>query len=198
LLGCFYEQHSVRAKEKAYKKKLERGFQQIHCREQRVFEANDSGFTTQCKCGMVTRPWSKLTSFSESKTHFALKTKMDGQVLPKSAFSSEADVTRFRELASGQLNQDKPATAPHFDFALKAADLRAAYWLHTLKGGGWRGLVKALVIYASMIYVVRVLWTAAPSDGLRAGVIGGLVGLLLLRMIGKRRQHYFGPLAYVL
>jgi hypothetical protein len=125
----FYERHSVHAKEKEQEKKLDRAFQQIHCRDQRIFEANEDGFTTNCKCGTVTRPWSELTSFSENKTHFAFNTKMGGQVLPKSAFPTEAEITEFRALVSGKLNQDKPATAPHFDFArpigsmpLKGAD----------------------------------------------------------------------------
>jgi hypothetical protein len=121
---------------------------------------------------------------------------MGGQILPKSAFPTEADITEFRALLSGKLNQDKPATAPHFDFALKAEEYRAAYWLHALKGGGWRGLLKALAIYGCMIYGAFVLWNSiAPhNDAVRAGLIGGLVALPLLRIVGKRRKHYFGPL----
>ena len=193
IAAYFYEQHSVHAKEKEYKEKLDRAFQQIHCRDQRIFEANENGFITNCQCGTVTRPWSELTSFSENKTHFALSTKMGGQLLPKSAFSSEAEATEFRALVSGKLNQDKPMTAPHLDFALNRADLRAAYWLHTFRGGGWRALLKTLTIYGCMIYVVIALWPSV-SDGIRAGSIGGLVVLPLLRVLGKRRKHYFGPL----
>jgi hypothetical protein len=190
----FYERYSVRAKEREYKAKLDRAFQQIHCRDQRIFETNESGFTTSCKCGTVTRPWSELTSFSENKTHFAFSTKMGGQLLPKSAFSSEAEATEFRALVSGKLNRDKPMTAPHLDFALNRADLRAAYWLHTLRGGGWRALLKALAIYGCMIYVVLTLWRTVSNDGIRAGLVGGLVALPLLKILGKRRKHYFGPL----
>jgi hypothetical protein len=192
--ACFYERHSVRASGREYKTKLDRAFQQVHCRGQRIFEANESGFTASCKCGTVTRPWSELVSFSENKTHFAFNTKMGGQLLPKSGFSSEAEVTEFRALVSGKLNLDKPATAPHLDFALNRGDLRAAYWLHILRGGGWRALVKALTIYGCMIYVVIMLWPSVTNDGIRAGLIGGLLVLPLLRMLGKRRKHYFGPL----
>jgi hypothetical protein len=190
----FYEQYSVHSKKREYEKKLDRAFQQIHCRDKRTLEADENGFATVCKCGTVTRPWSELTSFSENKTHFAFNTKMGGQILPKSAFATEAEVTEFRALVSGKLNQDKPVTAPHFDFALSKSDLRAAYWLHTLKAGGWRGLLKALAIYGCMIYVVFVFWHSAPNDGVRAGMVGGLVVLPLLRIVGKRRKHYFGPL----
>jgi hypothetical protein len=190
----FYDQRSVRIRKENYDKKLAEGFQRIHCLDSRIFEANEGGFTTTCKCGTVTRPWSELTSFSESRTHFAFNTKMGGQILPKSAFSTEAEVTEFRALVSGKLNQDKPVTAPHFDFALSKSDLRAAYWLHSLQGGGWRSLLKALAVYGCMIYVVFVFWRSAPNDGIRAGMVGGLVVLPLLRIVGRRRQHYFGPL----
>lgn len=192
----FYEQHSVHGKAKEHDKKLDRAFQQIHCPDQRVFEANENGFTTNCKCGTVTRPWSELTSISENKTHFAFNTKAGGQLLPKSAFPTEAEITEFRALISGKLNQDKPATAPHFDFALRAEDHRAAYWLHALKGGGWRGLLKVLVVYACIIYGAFVFWNsiAALNDPVRAGLIGGLVALPLLRIVKQRRKRYLGPL----
>jgi len=192
----FYEQRSVRVKKEQYDKKLAAGFQRIHCREHRIFEADESGFTTKCNCGAVTRPWSELTSFSENKTHFAFNTKMGGQILPKSAFASEAEITEFRALATGKLNQDKLPTAPHFDFAFRRDDYRAAYWLHTLKGGGWRGLAKAVAIYAGLTYGVFFLWNsiAAHNPGARAGLIAGLVGVPLVRIAGKRRSQYLGPL----
>jgi hypothetical protein len=192
----FYEQRSASSKEMEHNKKLELAFQQIHCRDQRMFEANENGFTTSCRCGTVTRPWSELTSFSENKTHFALATKVGGQILPKSAFSTEAEITEFRALVSGRLLHDKPMTAPHFDFALGSQDRREAYWLHTLKGGGWRGLLKALAIYACLMYGTFVLWNsiAAHNDAVRAGLIGGLVALPLLRAVTQRRKHYLGPL----
>ncbi len=192
----FYEQRSVQTKKEGHEKKIATEFQRIHCRDQRIFEADENGFTANCKCGTVTRPWTELTSFSENTTHFAFNTKMGGQILPKSAFASEAQVTEFRALATGKLNQDKPVTAPHFDFALRRVDYREAYWLHTLKGGGWRGLAKALAIYACMMYGVLVLWNsiAANKPGARAGLIGGLVGLPLLRIARTQRRQYLGRL----
>ncbi len=192
----FYEQRSVRTNKEKYDKKLAADFQRIHCREQRIFQADETGFTTTFKCGTVTRPWSELTSFSENKTHFAFNTKMGGQILPKSAFPSEAEITEFRALATGKLHYDKPATAPHFDFALKSDDYRGAYWIHTLKGGGWRGLAKAITIYALMIYGVFTLWNsiAAHNDGVRAGLIGALIGLPLVRLASRKRRQYLGPM----
>ncbi len=192
----FYEQRSVRTRTVEYERKLVAGFQQIHCRDQRIFEADDSGFTSSCKCGTVTRPWSELKSFSENKTHFAFNTKMGGQVLPKSAFSSDAEITEFRALATGKLNNDKLITAPHFDVAFRREDYRAAYWLHVFKGGGWRGLAKAVAIYICMIYGVFVLWNsiAAGNPVVRAGMIGGLVAFPLLRIAKQNRRQYLGPL----
>jgi len=192
----FYEQRSVRANKEKYEKRLAEEFQRIHCRDQRIFAADENEFTASCKCGTVTRPWSELTSFSENKTHFAFNTKMGGQILPKSAFASEAEITEFRALATGKLHQDKPATAPHFDFALKREDYRAAYWLHTLKGGGWRGLATVVATYACFTYGVFVIWNsmAAHNDAVRAGLIGGLVGFPLVRIAKKRRAQYLGPL----
>jgi len=192
----FYEQRSVRTNKEKYDKKLAADFQRIHCRDQRNFEADEAGFTTSCKCGTVTRPWSELTSFSESKTHFAFNTKMGGQVLPKSAFSSEAGITEFRALATAKLHHDKPTTAPHFDFALKREDFRTAYWIHTLKGGGWRRLAKVAATYTCFTYGVFVIWSAMAvhNDGVRAALIGGLIGFPLLRLASRQRRQYLGPM----
>ena len=191
----FYEQRSVQAKREKYEKRIAQEFQRIHCRDQRIFEADESGFTASCKCETVTRPWSELTSFSEIKTHFAFNTKMGGQILPKSAFASEAQMTEFRALATGKLNQDKPATAPHFDFALRRSDYREAYWLHTLKGGGWRGLAKALVTYSCITYGVFVLWNSlAANPAARFGLISGLLVPPVLMLARRQRRQYLGPL----
>jgi YcxB-like protein len=192
----FYEQRALRKNKENYAKRLAAEFQRIHCRDERIFTADDAGFTASCKCGTVTRPWSELTSFSENKTHFAFNTKMGGHILPKSAFSSEAEITEFRTLATGKLHHDKPATAPHFDFALKSEDFRAAYWIHTRKGGGWRGLAKSIAIYALMTYGVFTLWNsiAAHNDGVRVGLIGALVALPLVPLARRKRRQYLGPM----
>jgi hypothetical protein len=192
----FYEKRSVREKAKRHEQKMVAAFQQIHCRDQRIFEADERGFTTSCKCGTVTRPWSELTTFSENATHFAFNTKLGGQIIPKSAFSSAAEITELRVLATGKLNQDKLISAPHFDVGFRREDYRAAYWLHTLKGGGWRGLAKAVAIYACMTYGVYVLWNsiAAHNPAVRCGLIGGLVAFPLVRIARTNRKKYLGPL----
>ncbi len=192
----FYEQRSVRTRKKQYEERLAEGFQSIHCRDQRVFEADDTGYATSCRCGTVTRPWSELISFSENKTHFAFNSKMGREIVPKSAFPSEAQITEFRALATGKLNLDKSATAPHFDFALRKADFREAYWMHILRGGGWRVLAKVFPVYAGLIYGVFVLWNsiAANNSAVRAGLIGGLVAIPAIRVFRNQRKHYLGVL----
>ncbi len=192
----FYEQRSVQSRKQKYEKELAEGFQRIHCRDQRVFEADETGYATSCKCGTVTRPWSELVSFSENKTHFAFNSKMGGEILPKSAFPSEAQITEFRALATGKLNQDKSVTTPHFDFALRKADFREAYWMHILRGGGWRGLAKILLLYGGVIYGVFVLWNsiAANNPAVRAGLIGALVVIPAMRIMRNQRKHYLGVL----
>jgi hypothetical protein len=192
----FYEHFSVSRKEKEHKRKIELAFEQIHCRDQRAFEADEKGFTTACKCGTVTRPWSELTSFSENATHMAFSTRMGWQVLPKSAFPSQAEVTELRVLFSVKLNQDKTIASPHFDFALTPEDYRAAYWLHTLKGGGWRGLLRVCVVDGCILYGGVLLWNSigAHNEAVRTGLIGGLIAVPLLKFAGKRRTRYFGPL----
>jgi hypothetical protein len=57
-------------------------------------------------------------------------------------------------------------------------------------------LLKALVVYACILYGAFVLWhsIAAHNDAVRAGLIGGLVALPLLRIVKQRRKHYLGPM----
>lgn len=192
----FFELRSVAGKKQKYEQDLQATFQRIHCRDQRVFAADENGFTTSCKCESVTRPWSELASFSENDTHFALATKMGAHVLPKSAFASAAEVTEFRALVSGKLNQDKLAVSPHFDVVFQPEDYRRARLVHMLKGGGWRYTLRVWLTYAGILGGAVVLWNAIPgrNDALRAGLIGGLVVVPLIRILKKRRADYFGKL----
>ncbi len=191
-----YEQTSVAASEKKYDKDLAANYQRIHCRDQRIFATDENGFTMSCSCQTVTRPWSELLSFSENETHFAFGTKMGGQVLPKSAFASEAGITEFRALVSSKLNQDKAVTAPHFDFSLTPADYRSARTLHSLKGGGWRVTAKMAVTYAGVAAGAFVLWNSIAGHNLavRAGLIGGFLALPILRIVAQRRKDYVGKI----
>jgi YcxB-like protein len=187
----FYEQRSVRTKREAYDKNISEAFRQIHCRDQRVFVVDENGFTIACGCGTVTQPWSGLASFSENNTHFAFGTKAGGQLLPKSAFSSEAQITEFRAFVSGKLNQDKPATSPHIDFMCTPDDYRAAFWLHTLKAGGWRRLAKTLATSACATWGSFAIWRyVSPSRDpvVLVGLIAILAGSPVLGIMLRRKK----------
>jgi len=47
----FYEQRSIRKNKENYDKRLAAEFQRVHCREERIFTADEAGFTASCKCG---------------------------------------------------------------------------------------------------------------------------------------------------
>jgi len=194
----FYELRTVKRKMEQYDKRLRDNFQRIHCRDQRNFAADENGYSLNCKCGTVTRPWAELSSFSENPTHFALITKMDTQVIPKSAFTSAADITEFRALVSGKVHQDKPATSPYIDFALGPEDYRAASRLHTMQGGGWRRLAKAFATAAISVLGCLAIWKyVSPSRDplLLVGLILVLVGAPLYGALRRKKNNkYFGPL----
>jgi len=195
-LCYFSDKRSVQKKKEKYDKNLRAAYQKLHCRDRRTCEIDENGFTVSCKCGTLTQPWSNVVSFSENKTHVSIGTKGGAQILPKSAFSSEAQVTEFRAFVTGKLNQDKQITSPHFDVACKPEDFRNAYWLHVLKGGGWRVLSRVVLTYCTVTYGAFVIWRnlATQSPAILFGLIGGLVGLPLIRLARTRQQHYFGPL----
>jgi hypothetical protein len=157
---------------------------------------DSNGFTASCNCGSVTRPWAELAAFSENDAHFVLCTKTNSfSTIPKSAFPSPADIAEFRALVDAKLNQDRPFTARHFDFKFEMRDYRRAYWVHTLKAGGWRRAIKALAIYAYIAYGSFILWhsISAKDPAARAALVGALVSAPLLRLFGKRKQYYLGP-----
>jgi hypothetical protein len=198
IAAYFYEQRSVRIKREAYDKNILEAFRQIHCRDQRVFAVDDNGFTASCGCSTVTRPWSGLASFSENQTHFAFGTNAGGQILPKSSFSSEAQITEFRAFVSDKLNQDKPVTSPHVDFMCAKQDYRAARRLHALQGGGWRYLAKTIATSAFATWGCFVIWryVSTSRDPLvLVGLIAMLVGAPAFGMVMRnRKKNYLGPL----
>ena len=194
----FYEQRSVRIKREVHDKSISEAFQQIHCRDQRVFAVDENGLTASCACAIVTQPWSELASVSENATHFALGTKAGGHVLPKSAFSSESQITEFRAFVSVKLNQDKSVTSPHIDFTCTPEDYRAAYLLHTFQGGGWRYAAKRLATSAFATWGCLVIWryvSASRDPVVLVGLIAMLVGAPAFGMIMRsRKKRYLGPL----
>jgi hypothetical protein len=183
-----------RAREK-YEHTIAQGYERIHCRDGRLIEASETGFTTSCNCGTVTRPWSELAVFAESKSNFLIRSKSDSQIVPKSAFATEGDVTAFRAFFQEKLNKGSLPIARKIQFSYGPADYRRAYWLHTLQGGGWRFLCKAVVPYGCTAYIAWLLWSNF-ADRLPALGIGGSAGLvagILIRFAQGRKKRNYKP-----
>ena len=117
-------------------------------------------------------------------------------MLPKSAFSNAGDLTEFRGFVLSKLNQDRPLTSRHVEFACRADDFRHAWLLHTLKGGGWRAVAKQWGMLAVMVYGAWALWGSMKHpDTLLLGVmLGALLSAFTLRLIKEHRARYLGPL----
>jgi hypothetical protein len=197
VLANFLEKRSVRNSQAKYQKTIALAYQNLHCRDERSFETADNGFTSTCQCGMVTRPWQELLRFTETKRVFVLGTRTDTQIIPKSAFGSEGEVTEFRALLSEKLNSDKPLTSRPIDFAYTKQDFRDAYLLNILKGGAWRKLSWALLVYFSIAYLCFVVWkNLSPHNDvpILAAIVGIFIAVPLMKAAKLRRKHYFGTL----
>jgi hypothetical protein len=191
-----YDKRSIAEAKRKYELEIASGYQRVHCRDQRMFETNETGFTASCQCGSVTRPWSELISFSENVKLFVLNTKMGAQVLPKSAFAAPADVTEFRALVAAKLNQDRLPTSRHIEFACRPEDFRQGRLLHILEGGGWRAVAKQWATLAAVTGGAWVIWDSMNrrNPAILCGLVGGLLAGPILRMMKERRARYFGPL----
>lgn len=196
VLAYGYDVQAVRKAKHDYDRKIDAAYRGIHCRDRRVFEANESGFTASCQCGAVTRPWSELTQFTETESHLAVATRIAYEVLPKSAFESQGQLTEFRSLATTKLNDNRPATSRFFDIQHRREDYRQAYVLHTVKGGGWRGpttvLVRSACVGAGVLIIANAMQSA--NRVVLFGFFGIFWGIQLLQFVGNRRKHYLGPL----
>ena len=196
IVAYVYDVRSVSKAKQDHDQKIEAAYRRVHCRERRVFQANENGFTASCQCGTVTRPWTELTGFSETDNHFALATKLGWEVLPKSAFQSQGEITEFRSLVTTRLNANRLATSRFIDFQHKRQDFRRAYILHTLKGGGWRGPARVLFRFACLGVGVIVIANALSSSNrtILLGMIGVFFAIQLLQFATNKREHYLGPL----
>ena len=140
-----YEKAAVKRAREKYQKSLSIAFQSIHCRDERSFQADEDGFTTACKCGVITRPWSEFVRVSEAKKFLLIGTKKGTELIPKFAFASEGELTEFRNFLLGKLNQVAAPMAKNFEVAYTAADFRSAHWLHVWKAGGRSRLIYSLI-----------------------------------------------------
>jgi hypothetical protein len=195
-------QAKLEAARQRYREGVRIAYQRLHCRDQRVIEVADSGFTLSCRCGQVTRPWTELVSFSENNFMLGLRTKGEFTLISKRGFSSPGQITEFRALVLDTLERQKPAV-PYGDFAYLRTDFTRASLLHILRGRGWRPLVRRAFLLSVISFFV--LSAALAGRGSSFGVlpwetIPALLAfwtcLLLVRVLNKVRsaKHYFGPL----
>jgi len=209
VVGCvaayFSDVRSLRRAREKYDRDIALAYERLHCRDHRLVEVTDSGFSLVCKCGAVARPWSELTQFSENDRFFLLRTKAEGLLLPKSAFASEGDKTEFRRLATEQINHGRAFAARPVEFLCDRADLRSARLLHISRGGGWRPFLRAGAILFGLGVLLNFFLrsqggAADPTIPLKAAalVLGAFLVATLVRVLQKGRQQrrplrlYFG------
>lgn len=196
-LSYFLDKRSVQKAKGKYLKNVAAGYQRIHCPDQRTLEADENGFTVNCRCGTVTRPWSALVQVSENPQLFILGTNLEGQVVPKSAFSSEGAVTEFRAYIHEKFNKDRSFTSRPIEFSLTKRDSRDAYLVRLLRAGEWRGMLRKLAVFGFSAYAAFVIWAyISPGRNVAplCALLGGAWGILVLRIARPRQKPYRGPL----
>jgi hypothetical protein len=171
-------------------------YERIHCRDQRALELDQNGFTVNCNCGSVTRPWTELVRFSENKSVFIVGTKADAQLVPKRAFASEGAITEFRALLLERLDADRPIPSRSIKFSYIPRDFRDARLLHLLHAGGWRHLAKTWATFCIAACGAYVIWRYVSPQGdpaILCGLMGVVLGVPLLRAMRAKRRHYLAP-----
>jgi len=187
---------SIRRRRMRREQELRAAYERIHCRNERTMEATPEGLALNCKCGLVLRPWTELTGFTETPSFLIALTRSESFPVPKSAFSSEGELTEFRRLILEKLHTDRPFTACPVEFVHTRADFWYAKLLHMRKGGGWRRLLKILIPAAAFIYLISATVVGARSGRSPAWLaplaIGGFA--LFLTKTARPQKHYYGPL----
>lgn len=168
----------------------------VHCRESRTLEASSECLALSCKCGLVARPWTELTGFTETPSFLIPLTRSESFPIPKSAFSSEGQLTEFRSLILDKLHIDRPFNACPIEFAHTRADFWRAKWLHVRKGGGWRRVLKIGFVMAAFVYAILVIVAHARLGQAPAWLVPLSLGafVFFLTRTVRPRQHYYGPL----
>ena len=163
MASYFYDVYSVRRNKQKYEDNMALAYQRLHCRDHRIVEFDDGSFTLSCKCGTVTRPWSELTQFAENNRFFQLRTKGDSLLLPKSAFPGEGDRTEFRGLATDHINKNRAFASRPIEYVCSNMERRSARLLHITRGGGWRLVLRLVVIVAGISVLLNFFLRAQNS-----------------------------------
>jgi hypothetical protein len=198
LVGCWLDRRAVRGWQARRERTLLDAYYRIHCRDSRTVEAMPESLALSCRCGRVARPWSELTGFTETASFLIPLTRNESFPIPKSAFSSEGELTEFRRLILDKLHTDRPFTAAPIEFAHTRADFWRAKWLHIRKGGGWRRVLKIGFVSAAFIFSILFLFAGARAGESPAWLVPVALGafVFFLTRTVRPRQLYYGPLRF--
>ena len=192
----FVDQRSLRLWRTRREKALLAAYDRIHCRDSRTLEATAESLALSCKCGLVARPWTELTGFTETPSFLIPLTRNESFPISKSAFASEGELTEFRGLILDKLHTDRPFTATPVEFAHTPADFWHAKLLHVRGGGGWRRVLKIAVATAAFVLAIIMSIAKARAGELPAWLVPVVLGafVFFLSKIVRLRKHYYGPL----
>jgi YcxB-like protein len=195
--GAYWlDRRSLRRRRIQRERGLLAAYDRIHCRDCRTVEATSESLALTCKCGLVARPWTELTGFTETPYFLIPLTRNESVPIPKSAFASEGELTEFRRLILDKLHTDRPFNAYPIEFAHTRADFWRAKWLHVRKGGGWRRVFKIGLVMAMFTYAIFVIVGGARLGQLPAWLVPAALGafVFFLTRTLRSKQHYYGPL----
>lgn len=189
----FVDRRAAQAAIQNYEARLSWAYQKLHCSDERTFACDENGFTFACKCGTITRPWKQLRGLTENANIFALLIADQVEVLPKSAFPTEADKTEFRRICSEIVDRDRPVTAPSITYYPTVNEYRAARLLNFTRAGGWRAFVKIYVILAVISLLFAAVWTSFVP--LAVGVVLMAIATFTALRGQKNKRWYVGQLS---
>src|SRR5438445_5242777 len=200
VLGAFaylLDRRSLRRWRTRREQTLLAAYDRVHCRDSRTLEASSESLALSCKCGLVARPWTELTGFTETPSFLIPITRSESFPIPKSAFASEGELTEFRRLILDKLHTDRPFNACPIEFAHTRADFWRAKWLHVRKGGGWRRVLKIAFAMALFVYAIAFTINGARTGQIPAWIAPVTLGAFafFLAQTVRLRHHYFGPLS---
>ena len=197
VLAYLLDRRTLRRWRAQRERELLAAYHRIHCRDSRTIEATSESLSLSCKCGLVARPWTELTGFTETRSFVIPITRSESFPVPKSAFASEGELTEFRRLILDKLHTDRPFNACPIEFAHTRADFWRAKWLHVRRGGGWRRVLKMAFAIVLFAYAIVFTINGALSGQLPAWLVPvtlGAFAFFLARTV-RLRQHYFGSLS---
>jgi hypothetical protein len=199
VLGVFaylLDRRSLRLHRARREQALLAAYESVHCRNSRTLEATSESLALSCKCGLLARPWTELTGFTETPSFLIPIMRKESFPIPKSAFASEGQLTEFRRLILEKLHSDRPFTAAPVEFAHTPADFWHAKLLHMRKGGGWRRALKVAFAVAMFLYVIVFVIAGARLGQVPAWLVPVALGAFAFFLVTtvRPKKHYYGPL----